>query len=61
MIAIALLFIRMLCDFFRPQRRLEAEILVLRPNANAIGVAHAGPIALCSFGCIVGGLASLMP
>ena len=28
MIAIGLLFLRMLCDCFKPQQRLEAEILV---------------------------------
>jgi hypothetical protein len=30
MIAIVFLFIRMLCDCFKPRGRLEAEILVLR-------------------------------
>jgi hypothetical protein len=30
MIAIGLLFVRMLCDFFKPRPRLEAEILILR-------------------------------
>src|SRR6266853_1470014 len=30
MIAIGLLFVRMLCDCFKSRRRLEAEILVLR-------------------------------
>jgi hypothetical protein len=28
MIAIGLLFVRMLCDFFKPRPRLEAEILI---------------------------------
>jgi hypothetical protein len=31
MIAIGLLFVRMLCDCFKPRRRLEAEIL---PNGT---------------------------
>ncbi|MGB8900833.1 MAG: hypothetical protein WCC90_17030, partial [Methylocella sp.] len=30
MITIAVLFVRVLCDCFKPRRRLEAEILVLR-------------------------------
>jgi hypothetical protein len=30
MIAIGLLFVRMLCDCFKSRRRLEAEILMLR-------------------------------
>jgi hypothetical protein len=34
MIAIGLLFVRMLCDCFRSRRRLEAEILVLRHQLN---------------------------
>src|SRR6202023_823676 len=36
MIAIAFLFIRMLCDCFKPRRRLEAEILVLRHQLNVL-------------------------
>jgi transposase InsO family protein len=36
MIAIGLLFLRMLCDCFRPQQRLEAEILVLRHQLNVL-------------------------
>jgi hypothetical protein len=36
MIAIGLLFLRMLCDCFRPQRRLEAEILILRHQLNVL-------------------------
>ena len=36
MIAIGLLFIRMLCDCFKPQQRLEAEILVLRHQLNVL-------------------------
>ena len=43
MIAIGLLFVRMLCDFFKPRPRLEAgvpvgnlrsEILVMQPAQN---------------------------
>jgi transposase InsO family protein len=36
MIAIAFLFIRALCDCFKPRRRLEAEILVLRHQLNVL-------------------------
>jgi hypothetical protein len=36
MIAIDLLFIRMLCDFFKPRPRLEAEILILRHQLNVM-------------------------
>jgi len=36
MIAIALLFIRMLCDYFKPRQRLAAEILVLRHQLNIL-------------------------
>src|SRR6202045_1873526 len=36
MITIAFLFIRMLCDCFKPPRRLEAEILVLRHQLNVL-------------------------
>jgi transposase InsO family protein len=36
MIAIAFLFVRMLCDCFKPRRRLEAEILVLRHQLNVL-------------------------
>jgi hypothetical protein len=36
MIAIGLLFLRMLCDCFRLQQRLEAEILVLRHQLNVL-------------------------
>jgi hypothetical protein len=36
MIAIGLLFVRMLCDCFKSQRRLEAEILVLRHQLNIL-------------------------
>jgi hypothetical protein len=37
MIAIVFLFIRMLCDCFKPRARLEAEILVLRHQLNVLG------------------------
>ena len=36
MIAIGLLFLRGLCDWFKPRRRLEAEILVLRHQLNVL-------------------------
>ena len=36
MIAIAVLFIRMLCDCFKSRRRLEAEVLVLRHQLNIL-------------------------
>src|SRR5438552_13292749 len=36
MIAIGLLFIRMLCDCFKPRQRLQAEILVLRHQLNVL-------------------------
>ena len=36
MIAIGLLFLRTLCDCFKPRRRLEAEILVLRHQLNVL-------------------------
>jgi transposase InsO family protein len=36
MIAIAFLFVRMLCDCFKPRRWLEAEILVLRHQLNVL-------------------------
>ena len=36
MIAIGLLFVRMLCDCFRPRQQLEAEILVLRHQLNIL-------------------------
>ena len=36
MIAIALLFLRSLCDCFKSRRRLEAEILVLRHQLNVL-------------------------
>jgi hypothetical protein len=36
MIAIAILFVRVLCDCFKSRRRLEAEILVLRHQLNVL-------------------------
>ena len=36
MITIAVLFVRVLCDCFKPRRRLEAEILVLRHQLNVL-------------------------
>jgi len=35
MIAIGLLFVRMLCDCFKSRPRLEAEILVLRHHSTS--------------------------
>ena len=67
MIAIAFLFVCMLCDCFKSRRQLEAEILVLRhqlyvlqqaPHADYI---CAGPTVPCSFGSIVAVLAFLTP
>jgi Integrase core domain len=36
MIAIALLFVRSLCDCFKSRRRLEAELLILRHQLNVL-------------------------
>src|SRR5436309_844446 len=36
MIAIGLLFVRLLCDCFRSRQRLEAEIVVLRQQLNVL-------------------------
>jgi hypothetical protein len=36
MVAIGLLFIRMLRDYFKPRQQLEAEILVLRHQLNVL-------------------------
>src|SRR5215471_3573319 len=36
MLSIGLLFVRMLCDFFKPRPRLEAEILILRHQLNVL-------------------------
>ena len=67
MIAIAVPFVRMLCDCFKSRRRLEAEILVLRHQLNVLQQ-RAPPRLhlrwadhLCSSGSIVAALAFLMP
>ena len=36
MIAIGLLLVRMLCDYFKPRLRLEAEIVILRHQLNVL-------------------------
>jgi hypothetical protein len=36
MLAIGLLFVRMLCDFVKPRPRLEAKILILRHQLNVL-------------------------
>src|SRR3984893_8592911 len=36
MIAIAVLFVRMLCDCFKPRQRLVSEIIVLRHQLNVL-------------------------
>jgi len=36
MIAIGLLFVRMLCDYFKSRPRLEAEVLILRHQLNVL-------------------------
>jgi hypothetical protein len=36
MIALGLLFLRLLCDRFKPQQQLEAEILMLRHQLNIL-------------------------
>jgi hypothetical protein len=36
MIAIVLLLVRMLCDFFKPRPQLEVEILILRHQLNVL-------------------------
>ena len=36
MIAIGFLFVRMLCDCFRPRQQLEAELIVLRHQLNIL-------------------------
>src|SRR4030088_2217636 len=56
MIAIGLLFVRMLCDCFKSRSQLEAEILVLRHQLNVLRSSRrvdsicVGPTVLCSFG-----------
>ena len=54
MIAIGLLFVRMLCDYFKPRPQLEAEIMILRHQLNLATAASATPAAFalgrsCSF------------
>jgi hypothetical protein len=36
MIAIGILFVRVLCDYFKSRRRLEGRILVLRHQLNVL-------------------------
>jgi len=36
MIAIGLLFVRMLCDYFKSRPQLEAEIVILRHQLNVL-------------------------
>src|SRR5260370_35491129 len=36
MIGIGLLFVRMLCDCFKPRQQLQAEMLVLRHQLNVL-------------------------
>ena len=36
MIAIGLLFVRMLCDYFKLRPQLEAEIVILRHQLNLV-------------------------
>jgi hypothetical protein len=47
MIAIGLLFVRMLCDCFKSRRRLEAEILILRHQLNVLRRAPRRGLNLC--------------
>ena len=62
MIAIGLLFVRMLCDYFKPRQQLEAEILALRHQLNILQQrAPRRPHLRYSFGSIVVALASLTP
>jgi hypothetical protein len=66
MFAIAFLCVRVLCDYFKSRRRLEAEILVLRHQLNVLQQRaprrlYPGLIALCLFGSIAAFRASLTP
>ena len=66
MIALGLLFVRLLCDRFKPRRQLEGEILTLRHQLNFCTAREVdricgGSIALCSSGSIVVVLPSLTP
>jgi hypothetical protein len=45
MIAIGLLFVRMLCDCFKPRQQLQAKILVLRHQLNVLDVAELRTVA----------------
>ena len=62
MIAIGLLFIRMLCDFFKPRPRLEVEILILRHQLNILQRKLTGRAAFKSIDRLVfAGLYRLVP
>src|SRR5258707_10869291 len=66
MIAIGLLFVRMLCDCFKPRQQLQAEILVLRHQLNVLQQRaqrrpHLRWADRCSFGSIVAALTSFSP
>ena len=50
MIAIGLLFVRMLCDLFKPRPRLEAEIPNTAASAQCPAAAHAAPSAAFALG-----------
>jgi hypothetical protein len=43
MIALGLLFVRLLCDRFKPRRQLEGEILALRHQLNILHRARGRP------------------
>jgi hypothetical protein len=43
MIALGLLFLRLLCDRFKPRQQLEAEILALRHQLNVLHRAPGRP------------------
>jgi hypothetical protein len=45
MIAIGILFVRMLCDYFKSRPQLEAEIVILRHQLNLLHSASATPAA----------------
>ena len=52
MIVIGLLLLRMMCDCFKSQQRLEAEILVLRHQLNVL-LQHTPPLASQGFCCLL--------